>query len=137
MQPIHTALLVLSLAAGAARAGDLTIRVEEVKTVQGKIMAALYDSADGFLKRTVKAAAAPAAMGATTIVMEDVPAGEYAIALFHDANGNGAMDRNAMGLPVEDFAFSNNAMGNMGPPAFADTKFAVPHAGAAITVSLR
>jgi uncharacterized protein (DUF2141 family) len=70
-------------------------------------------------------------------VIQDVPAGDYGIALYHDANGNGKMDRNAMGLPAEDYAFSNNALGNMGPPSFEQARFPVPQAGTTVTVSLR
>jgi uncharacterized protein (DUF2141 family) len=132
-----TAFLVLLLASAATHAGDLTIRVDDVKRAEGQVMAALYDSAGSFLKHSVKAGAAPAATGSTTIVLKDVPAGEYGIALYHDANGNGKMDRNLMGIPSEDYAFSNNALGNMGPPPFEQAKFAVPQAGTTVTVSLR
>jgi uncharacterized protein (DUF2141 family) len=42
-----------------------------------------------------------------------------------------------MGIPTEDYAFSNNAMGNMGPPSFEAAKFQVSEAGASTKVSLR
>jgi uncharacterized protein (DUF2141 family) len=137
MKPIPAVILALALGAGAAQAGDLAIRIDDVKTAQGQMMVALYDSAAGFLKRGVKTGAAPAVAGSTTVVFKDVPAGDYGIALYHDANGNGKMDRNALGLPVEDYAFSNNALGNMGPPSFEQAKVSVPQAGAAVTISLR
>lgn len=137
MKPIPALTLALALGAGAAQAGDLAIRIDDVKTAQGQMMVALYDSAAGFLKRGVATGAAPAAAGSTTVVFKDVPPGDYGIALYHDANGNGKMDRNALGLPLEDYAFSNNALGNMGPPSFEQAKFSVPQAGAAVTISLR
>lgn len=137
MKPIRAALLALAVAAGTAHAGDLAIRIDDVKTTQGQLMVALYSSADGFLKDSVRASAAPATAGSTTVVFKDLPAGDYGIALYHDANGNGKMDRNAMGLPVEDYAFSNNAIGNMGPPSFDQAKFALPQGGTTVTVSLR
>jgi len=138
MQSHRLAICLAALFAScAAHAGDLNITVEGVKNDQGQIMVALYDSADGFLKRTVKAGVAPAANGSTKVVVKDVPAGAYGFALFHDANGNGKMDKNMMGIPSEDYAFSNNALGNMGPPSFEQARFTVPAAGAAVTVSLR
>jgi uncharacterized protein (DUF2141 family) len=137
MKPITAAFLTLLLSTAAAQAGDLTIRIDDVKRAEGQLMVALYDSADGFLKRSVRTSAAAAAAGSTTVVIKDVPAGDYGIALYHDANGNGKMDRNAMGLPAEDYAFSNNALGNMGPPSFEQAKFPVPQAGTTVTVSLR
>ena len=129
--------LALVLSAGAATAGDLSITVDGVKDAQGQLMVALYDSAEGFLKRSVKTGSAPAAGGSTTVVIKDLPPGTYGFALFHDANGNGRMDKNLMGIPSEDYAFSNNALGNMGPPRFEQARFTVPAAGAAVTVSLR
>lgn len=136
-QRLAPCLALVLAAAASAHAGDLNITVEGVKGNQGQIMVALYDSADGFLKRTVKAGAAPAANGRTKVTIKDVPAGDYGFALFHDANGNGKMDKNMMGIPSEDYAFSNNALGNMGPPSFEQARFSVPAAGAATTVSLR
>ena len=136
MKPTALFLLALSCA-GAAHAGDLTIRVDDVRRAEGQVLVALYDSAGNFLKRSVKGGAAPAASGSTTVVIADVPPGEYGIALFHDANGNGKMDSNAMGMPVESYAFSNNALGMMGPPSFEQAKFSVAPAGASIAVSLR
>ncbi|MET0981985.1 MAG: DUF2141 domain-containing protein [Telluria sp.] len=137
MKPIRAAFLALALTAGAAHAGDLAIRIDDVKTARGQLMVALYSSADGFLKESVRTSAAPAAAGSTTVVFKDVPAGDYGFALYHDANGNGKMDRNPIGLPVEDYAFSNNATGNMGPPSFDQAKFTLPQAGTTVTVSLR
>lgn len=137
MQAIRIAAALLLFAAGAARAADLTVRIDDVRAAQGKLMVAVYDSAEGFLKRPAKAAHAVAAEGQVTVLIRDLPAGEYGIALFHDANGNGKMDRNAMGIPSEDYAFSNNARGMMGPPSFEQVKFTVPADGATATISLR
>jgi uncharacterized protein (DUF2141 family) len=56
-------------------------------------------------------------------IIEDLPYGEYAIKLYHDENENGKMDRNMMGIPKEDYAFSNNAKGSFGPADYEDAKF--------------
>jgi uncharacterized protein (DUF2141 family) len=42
----------------------------------------------------------------------------------HDANDNGKLDRNFMGIPSEGYGFSNNA-GEFGPASFADAAFDV------------
>jgi uncharacterized protein (DUF2141 family) len=49
--------------------------------------------------------------------------GRYAIKSFHDIDGDNRMSTNPMGMPIEPFAFSNNARGNMGPPNWADSAF--------------
>jgi len=137
MNPIRTACLLLTLLAGAANAADLTIRVQDVSSAQGTVMVALYDGAGSFLRKPVQTAQAGAVAGSVDIVVKGLPAGDYGIAVFHDANGNGTMDRNAIGIPVEDHAFSNNARGVMGPPSFEQVKLALPAAGATATISLR
>lgn len=120
-----------------ASAGDLTIEVRDVKSADGTLMVALFGSADSFLKQPISGTGAPALAGNNIIVLKDLPAGEYAFAIYHDANGNGRMDKNLVGIPTEDYAFSNNALGKMGPPTFEAARFTVPAAGASVTVSLK
>jgi uncharacterized protein (DUF2141 family) len=54
----------------------------------------------------------------------EVPSGRYAIALIHDENANGKLDKRLM-IPREGFGFSRNAPVGLGPPSFADAAFAV------------
>lgn len=137
MHPIRSACLALALSATPAFAADLTVRVADVPSAQGSIMVAVYDGATNFLRRPMQSARVAATAGTVDIVIKDLPAGGYGIAVFHDANGNGKMDSNFMGIPVEDHAFSNNARGTMGPPSFDQVKFSLPAAGATATISLR
>jgi uncharacterized protein (DUF2141 family) len=135
---IRTAILTLALAAPfAAHAADLVVHVANVKSDQGQVRVALYDNADAFLKRPLRAAEARADKAGTTLVFHDVAPGEYGFAVYHDANDNGRMDRNLLGIPTEPIAFSNDAQGRMGPPAFDAVKLAVPAAGLDTTVTLR
>ena len=55
---------------------------------------------------------------------ENVPAGTYAIAVFHDENGNGKMDK-LMAMPKEGFAFSENPPMRPRAPTFAEAHFKV------------
>ena len=50
----------------------------------------------------------------------------YAIAIYHDENDNDEFDQGFLGIPLEDYAFSNNAPVFLGPPSFADAAFTVP-----------
>jgi uncharacterized protein (DUF2141 family) len=134
---IRTAILTLGFGTACAQAADLTVRIEEVKNKDGQLMAALYDSAAGFLTRPVRKATVEAVAGSTTVVFKDLAPGEYGLSVFHDANGNGRLDRNAMGMPIEQVGFSKDAQGFMGPPAFDAVRFTVPESGAGIVVTLR
>jgi uncharacterized protein (DUF2141 family) len=120
-----------------AGAADLTITVEGVASADGQLMIALYDSAANFPAKSLRAMAVPAAAGTVQVQVRDLAAGDYAFAVYHDANGNGKLDRNTVGIPTEDYGFSNNALGKRGAPAFEDARVALPAAGAATSISLR
>lgn len=60
-----------------------------------------------------------------TFIVHDLPSGSYALKFFHDANNNGTMDRNLIGIPNESFGFSNDAPLNLGPPDLEDMLFEV------------
>lgn len=125
------------LAASQAGAADLTIHIDDVKAAGGQIVVAVFNSAGAFMKTPVGSANAAASGGANMVVIKDLPAGEYAFSVLHDANSNGKMDKNLFGMPTESYAFSNNALGRMGPPSFEQARFTIPAAGATTRVSLR
>ena len=54
---------------------------------------------------------------------EGLPDGDYAIKLFHDANGNDEFDRNVIGWPKENYGFSNNPDVHFRAPDFDEVKF--------------
>ncbi len=57
--------------------------------------------------------------------LNDIPYGDYGIAVFHDENKNGKMDKNFLGIPQEAYGFSNNMRVTFGPPGWDKSKFAV------------
>jgi uncharacterized protein (DUF2141 family) len=136
-QFLLAAMLGAAFIANAASAADLTIAVDGVASADGQIMVAIYSGGDTFPGKPLRAVTAPAAAGAVVVQVRDLPAGDYAYAVYHDANGNGKMDRNLAGIPTEDYAFSNNALGKRGPPSYADARFVLPAGGARTGVSLR
>jgi uncharacterized protein (DUF2141 family) len=120
-----------------AHAADLTILIDDVKAGGGNLMVALFDSPDSFLKKPAASTRVPAAVAENKVVFTDLPEGDYAFAIYHDANANGKMDKNLIGIPTEDYAFSNNALGKMGPPSFDVARFSLPAKGATVRVTLK
>jgi uncharacterized protein (DUF2141 family) len=49
--------------------------------------------------------------------------GEYAVRVFHDKNENEEIDTNVLGIPTEDYGYSNNASAWFGPPSWEKAKF--------------
>lgn len=136
-QTLPLALLLAALPA-AAGAADLTVELDGVRAGTGKLMLSVVDSADawnGQAKPVRAQAAAPDGAGAR-FEFKDLPPGDYAVMVMHDENGNGKLDTNMIGMPVEGYGFSNNPR-VMRKPTFDEARFALPAAGTKIGVSLR
>ncbi|WP_428151061.1 DUF2141 domain-containing protein [Brevundimonas sp.] len=102
----------------------------------GAVMVALYDEASYGGGQPIRAARIDVAAGEHSVTFEGLPAGDYGVKAFHDLNGDGRMNTNPFGMPVEPYAFSNNAVGNMGPASWDRAKFAVDGATSQ-TISIR
>jgi uncharacterized protein (DUF2141 family) len=117
-------------AAPAARAqemlGDLTLSFPGLATKSGKVMIAVYDSAQGWAGgKAARVAFANASEAEPSAKIPALPVGTYAVRVFQDVDGDGKMSKNPFGLPTEPYGFSRDAMGAMGPPSFADAAFEV------------
>ena len=119
---INSTALALALGglASAACAADLRVDVGEVRSDAGKIMVALHTPSAEFPNEggVVAAQWRQATPGQVAFVFADLAAGEYAVAVYHDENGNGELDRNFIGIPAEGYGFSRDAKGFAGPPSF-------------------
>ena len=51
---------------------------------------------------------------------KNLPTGKYALAVYHDENKNGVLDKNLFGAPTEAYGFSNNARETFSAPSFQD-----------------
>lgn len=107
-------------------------------TVQsGKVMVALYDSEEGYrTDRPVRTAVVNVTAGQHEAAFLNLTAGDYAAKTFHDVDDDGSMNRNPFGMPTEPFAFTNNAVGAMGPATWDRAKVAVSGA-VSQTISFR
>ena len=119
------ALLLGTTAAHAEPAGDTLTLTFETGAHSGTVMISLYDAEAAYSGGAPVASRALPASGPVVAVFENLPTGDYAVKAFHDVNGNGRMDTNPFGMPVEPYAFSNNARGNMGPAGWDRAHFAV------------
>ena len=131
--PILALAAALTVAAPAAPAfaADLTVAFPSAAP-QGQIMVAVFNSEANYggEGQPVQVAMLDAAAGQTSITFDGLPDGDYAVRAFHDLNGDGKMNTNPFGMPTEPYAFSNNAVGNMGPASWDRAKFAAAGATA-------
>jgi uncharacterized protein (DUF2141 family) len=109
----------------AQESHTITIHFEGMKSDKGSLFVAIYDTKNSFLKKRFKGDITKIVDNKATIILKDIPTGEYAVSAFHDANNNKKMDTNFFGIPKEPIGISNNATGFMGPPKYNDAKFTV------------
>ncbi len=109
---------LLALSSTMALCQNLTLEVKGFEKPEGHLYVALYSSKDDFLKKPAAAFRVDVKSETLSIPCQGLPAGMYAISMYHDANGNGILDTGAYGRPLEKTGFSRDAEGVMGPPSF-------------------
>lgn len=102
---------------------NMEVVIKNVNDAEGNIMVGLFSNEADFLKKRFASQKIKASKGEVHVVFENIPVGKYAISTYHDANLNGELDKNMIGIPKEGFGFSNDAMGMFGPPNFEKASF--------------
>ncbi len=129
--------------AGAAGAADLTVRIENVRSTEGAVRLGLYDRGKEFPQGQRRdggdvPAAQRDAEGTVEYVFTGLEPGRYAVAVYHDEDGDGEFDKGLFGIPREGFGFSNGATAGLGgAPGFDEAAVTVDEGGgtAAVRVS--
>ncbi len=111
--------------AAPAAFGTLELELTNVTPIAGDFYVGVHPDGSTFPKandRTLKAKAAVTS-NPQTVVIEKVPYGTWAVAVWHDANGDGVLQTGIFGIPKEPMGTSNNPKPRLGPPRFDDAKF--------------
>ena len=108
-----------------AQSGNITVKIINIKNDKGYIQIGLYNTEDSFLdyNKTFMSQSSKAKEGTIEYTFTNVPEGTYAIAVWHDENNNEELDKNFFGIPKEDYGFSLNKSGSLGPPDYKDVSF--------------
>lgn len=116
----------------------LEVAATQLRNAQGEVAFTLYpDDSSRFLKGGAKLARVRAKASApTTRACFWVAPGHYALATYHDENGDHKFNRTAFTIK-EGFGFSNDAPATLGLPAFKAVRFPVPAGGTSITIKTR
>ncbi|HLO82475.1 MAG TPA: DUF2141 domain-containing protein [Chitinophagaceae bacterium] len=106
--------------------GDIKVRVTQVNTKKGEVMLALFGSPKGFPYETsyaIQKIKGNTLNGVLELSFSHIPPGTYAIALFHDTNGDGKLNTNFMGIPKEGYGVSNNTYNTFSAPGYKESSF--------------
>jgi len=113
---------------GAAQpeGADVTVTVHNMRSANGKVFACLAHEKAAFpdCRHPGGTDLRMPATAAGSFTFHNVKPGRYAIALLHDENDNGKLDK-ALMIPKEGFGFSRDAPVRTGPPSFKSAAFDV------------
>ena len=107
---------------------SLQLNVYGVSDIRGNLMIAVYESKKEFPefgKGDINIVHKVDTRTPKVLINNLIVGKRYAIAIFHDANGNKFLDKNFLGMPEEKYGFSNDARGTFGPPYFSEASFVV------------
>ena len=111
----------------ADAAASLSVRISGMTSKKGNLTITVYpDDSKRFLAKGGKLARqrVPVALPLTEACFALPAAGRYAVAVYHDANGDHDFNRTFVGLPAEGYGFSNNPVTKIGLPSLKEVRFA-------------
>ncbi|MEH3021812.1 MAG: DUF2141 domain-containing protein [Pseudomonas oryzihabitans] len=132
-------LLVSGLClSGLLQAAELQVRVETVDASGGHLLLAVFASEAAWKEhQTPVAQAHIAAQPGAQEYRFELPAGRYAVSVIHDSNDNRQLDTNFIGMPTEQYGYSNNPPLRMRMATFEECAFVLPAEGMRQQVTLR
>lgn len=111
-RPIALAVgLCASLASVAAvHAAALEVEITQIRSRDGQLLVAVHASAEGWDGKIAPTAVRRLTPSGDSAVLhfEGLAPGSYAVQVMHDQNGNGRLDSNFLGRPIEGYGYSNN-----------------------------
>ena len=132
-------LLVSAFQQGVKAQSKIIADISNFESNKGVCRACLFNSASSFKGESgspVQCVQVAISNKKTQVQFDNVPAGTYAVFLFHDTNGNNKMDKNFMGIPKEGYGASQNKLPFAAAPTFNDNRFAVNN-GVTVKLSIK
>jgi uncharacterized protein (DUF2141 family) len=126
-----------SLAQSGGQA-TLILKVTGLRSEKGQVKIAVFNSSEKWLgEQPIYSSTINVDSQTVTWGIKDVPYGDYGIAVFHDENSNGKMDKNVLGIPLEPYGFSNNVRITFGPSKWEEAKFTVKGSTAEVSIRVK
>jgi len=128
MKKMLLSILVLVLVSPAfEQTSNIVVKVTGIENDKGVIQIGLYNSEESFpnYDKNFKGAFTKANKEGVSYTFKNIPAGTYAVAVWHDENNDKTMNKNLFGAPKESYGFSKNIYGSFGPPDFKEVSFKI------------
>ena len=133
---IFSLLLAETTPAFDAPKARLQVDIQNINSHNGTVFVALFKPGREFPDGKPMEGKKIDASASSLQITFSVEPGNYALALFHDMNSNGKMDKNMLGIPKEPYGFSNDFRPRFFVPKFSDCQFSVGEGGKTVRVNL-
>ena len=103
----------------------LSIHISGISKIKGSLFIAVFRATDDFpvFGKQSKGIIKEVEGKSQNYTFDDLPEGDYAVAIYQDLNRNKILDKNLLGIPTEIYGFSNNARRAFSAPSFQEAKF--------------
>ena len=103
----------------------LSIHISGISKIKGSLFIAIFRATDDFpvFGKQFKGIVKEVEGKSQNYNFDDLPEGEYALAIYQDENKKKILDKNILGIPTEIYGFSNNARRTFSAPSFQEAKF--------------
>jgi uncharacterized protein (DUF2141 family) len=120
-------IFVFSFFFGVQKDNAMEIHINNLTNNSGKVRLGIYNRGEDFPqeRNQFKGLILEIKDKKAKIIVPDLEKGKYAIAVYHDINDNGKLDKNMFGMPTEPYGFSNNVRGVFSAPNYSDASFKV------------
>ncbi len=118
----------------------LTVEVAGFNNQQGQVCVSIFANSQGFphqRKNVVQRQCTKITSIPIAITFTDLKAGSYAVAVIHDVNGDGTLNRNDLGMPIEGYGFSRNPATRTKAPEFNDSAVLVAGPNTNVQIQLK
>src|SRR6266436_3863096 len=131
-------IFVRAILAQSGGQATVIVKVTGLRSETGQVKIAVFNSSEKWLgEQPVYSSTINVDSQTVTWRINDVPYGDYGVAVFHDENSNGKMDKNVLGIPLEPYGFSNNVRITFGPPKWEEAKFTVKGSTAEVSIGVK
>jgi uncharacterized protein (DUF2141 family) len=106
---------------------NLRVNIDNINSIEGQIQMIIYNTKENFLEdeKGFKLLHFNINANKMSCLIENLPAGVYAVAILHDKDGDGKCAKNWLGVPTEGYGFSNNVVPKFAPPKFEDVNLTI------------
>lgn len=134
------ATLAFACNAEAQFKGNLVVDVNGLKNKNGLLCIKVFNGSQGFPNsndRAIKRDCVKITGQPMRFVYKGLTAGNYAVAVFHDSNGDRNLNRNGAGMPTEGYGFSKNPVVKTSAPKYGEAVFLLAGANTRTVIQMK